>query len=465
MELSVDAWALKRITLDTADGSIPDVLIAHEGDANGRGIALSVVQGGVPADMAGMAVYLAWGHEGGSQGLTEFAAVDAAAGKWKVYYPEAMQRKGTVIARIMVYVGERTPITGSRDFRVFVEGNPVDEDAAITTDDFSVFKRAVEDLATARAEFEAAYTKQLADQQGDYIAAENERNGLYSAAEAERGSMFSDGEKARQSAEETRVSADAERTVRQEKNNADQQNNNLMARTNRYVKLDAGQYDHDTGVPTIGDPQQGITYLVPAPREGSFNNYDGWAWLLNDDGETGEWEMIGPANPTPDTVTTDDVDAAFSGSGGTGMRYMALNALNYLVSKAQAVFAPKSHKHGDADITAVSGSKLADASVSRAKLDAGLEADIAELEDAWDSVSQTECRAIAVSVNGASGSTNVQFRQPFSSSPAVTASVQTAYPNLWAASVSSVTPAGCVVHAASLAGQSATLYVYLIAIA
>lgn len=104
--------------------------------------------------------------------------------------------------------------------------------------------------------------------------------------------------------------------------------------------------------------------------------------------------MIGPANPTPDTITTEDIDAAFSGGGVAGMRYMALNALNYFVSKAKTVFAAATHKHGDADITAVNGAKLSDASVSRAKLDAGLEQDIADLETAWDSVSQTANGAV-----------------------------------------------------------------------
>ena len=160
--LGVDDWALRKIELDNADQTIPDVLIANEGDAKGRGIDLRFTQGGVAASMAGMAVYLAWGHEQGAQGLTPFTAVDASKGRFKVYYPEQMQRAGTVIARVLVYVGAKTPITGSRDFRIFVESNPIDESAAITTDDFSVFKLAVIDLNTAKANADAA-TKKAAD--------------------------------------------------------------------------------------------------------------------------------------------------------------------------------------------------------------------------------------------------------------------------------------------------------------
>lgn len=380
MELSVDAWALKRITLDTADGSIPDVLIAHEGDANGRGIALSVVQGGVPADMAGMAVYLAWGHEGGSQGLTEFAAVDAAAGKWKVYYPEAMQRKGTVIARIMVYVGERTPITGSRDFRVFVEGNPIDEDAAVTTDDFSVFKRAVEDLAIARSEFEDAYTEQMEAHQKSYDASENARDGLYSAAEAVRESKFMTKETARQTNEDGRISAEVKRK-------ADFAEIVDAAQGLKTQILAAGQYDQG-GKPTVqGTP--GVIYLVPVegPSKDDMNSYVEWMYL------SGAWEVIGGTQTTVTAITTSEIDSVSAGEAPTGTSMLSLSGLSYLWAKLKAAFASKSHKHGDADITAVSGSKLSDASVSRAKLDAGLEADIAGLEDAWDSVSQAKIKS------------------------------------------------------------------------
>lgn len=159
---SVDGWALKKIELDTANQTIPDVLIANEGDANGRGIDLQITQDGAAASMTGMSVYLAWGHECGAEGLTKFTATDASRGRFKVYYPAQMQRRGTVVARVMVYAGSKTPITGSRDFRIFVERNPINEDAAITTDDFSVFKAAVIDLNEAKKAADAA-TKKATD--------------------------------------------------------------------------------------------------------------------------------------------------------------------------------------------------------------------------------------------------------------------------------------------------------------
>lgn len=152
-------WYTQAVTLESADGFMPD-LRANEGDANGRGIDLVVMDGAKAASMTGMSVYLAWGHEKGGEGLTPFTAVDAANGRWRVLFPTSMQRRGTVLARVMIYLaGSKTPITGSRNFRIFVEVDPVDGNTAISDNDFSVFQRAVVDLNKARADAEASTKK------------------------------------------------------------------------------------------------------------------------------------------------------------------------------------------------------------------------------------------------------------------------------------------------------------------
>lgn len=149
-------WYTQAIELDSSDGFVGD-LYAHEGDANGRGIDLSLIDGNAPANTTGMAVYLAWGHEKGGEGLTPFSAVDAAKGRWRVLYPTAMQRSGTVLARIMIYLtGNRAAISGSKNFRIFVDIDPVDGNTAISDNDFSVFQQAVVDLNTAKANADKA---------------------------------------------------------------------------------------------------------------------------------------------------------------------------------------------------------------------------------------------------------------------------------------------------------------------
>lgn len=171
-------WYMQAVTLDCADGHVGD-LYANEGDANGRGIDLSLIDGKAPANTTGMAVYLAWGHEKGGEGLTPFSAVDAAHGRWRVLYPTAMQRSGTVLARIMVYLnGNRAAISGSKNFRIFVDVDPVDGSAALSDNDFSVFQQAVVDLNTAKANADKSTkaandaAKKAADAAADANAAE-----------------------------------------------------------------------------------------------------------------------------------------------------------------------------------------------------------------------------------------------------------------------------------------------------
>lgn len=171
-------WYTQAVTLDCADGHVGD-LYANEGDANGRGIDLSLIDGKAPANTTGMAVYLAWGHEKGGEGLTPFSAVDAAHGRWRVLYPTAMQRSGTVLARIMVYLnGNRAAISGSKNFRIFVDVDPVDGSAALSDNDFRIFQQAVVDLNTAKANADKSTkaandaAKKAADAAADANAAE-----------------------------------------------------------------------------------------------------------------------------------------------------------------------------------------------------------------------------------------------------------------------------------------------------
>ena len=186
-----NSWYLTCIELDCANGFIGD-LYANEGDANGRGIELYVLDGGAPADMSGMSVYLAWGHEMGGEGLTEFSPVDAARGRWRVLFPTSMQRRGTALARILVYL-DGSAITGSKNFRIRIEADPVDGSTALSDNDFTVFQQAVVDLNSALERFSSQYAE-----------AEKARNTSYSSAEKGRDNAFASSEASRAKNEQTR---------------------------------------------------------------------------------------------------------------------------------------------------------------------------------------------------------------------------------------------------------------------
>ncbi|MEG0991518.1 MAG: BppU family phage baseplate upper protein [Gordonibacter sp.] len=149
-----ESWYLDEVEIDNATKHVSD-LNANAGDHNGRGIALSITHNGQPVDTTGMSVYLAWGHEYGGEGLTEAVAIDSSKGKWRILYPTSMQRRGTVLARVMIYLNS-SAITGSKNFRIFVDVDPVDGNTALSDNDFSVFLQAVVDLNTAKKNAEAS---------------------------------------------------------------------------------------------------------------------------------------------------------------------------------------------------------------------------------------------------------------------------------------------------------------------
>ena len=194
--LTVDSWALHRLTLDFADQFVPGTLIANAADAKGRGIDLYITDNGEAVAMANMKVYLLWRHSNGNQGQTQFTAVNASQGHYKVYYPAGMMYEGIVTARISIYIGTTTPITGSRDFRINVERNPIDEGEAMASDDFSAFVQATIDLnelLETASSAEAASTRQ--SNEATRIANESARvsefNTIKSQAQAATGNATS----------------------------------------------------------------------------------------------------------------------------------------------------------------------------------------------------------------------------------------------------------------------------------
>lgn len=172
--LTVNDWALTELTLDMANQSIPDVFIANAADASGRGIDLYITKDGTALSLTGMSVYLAWSHENGNQDLTKFTAVSAATGHYRVLYPNAMMYGGRVLARISICVGTTTPITGSRDFNILVERNPIDEDKAMSSENMAEFKKAVQTLNTLESTIEAAEKKRVTAE-NTRVSNENQR--------------------------------------------------------------------------------------------------------------------------------------------------------------------------------------------------------------------------------------------------------------------------------------------------
>ena len=216
--LTVDNWALHRLTLDFADQFVPGTLIANAADAKGRGIDLYITDNGEAVAMANMKVYLLWRHSNGNQGQTQFTVVNASQGHYKVYYPAGMMYEGIVTARISIYIGTTTPITGSRDFRINVERNPIDEGEAMASDDFSAFIQATIDLNELNDSITAAEAARVTAESGrasaesTRVSNENTRKSNETTRQSNETARKS-AETARASAETSRASAESSRVT------------------------------------------------------------------------------------------------------------------------------------------------------------------------------------------------------------------------------------------------------------
>lgn len=446
-KLTIDNWALHDITLDAADQFIPDIFIANAADAYGRGINLYVTKGGEALDLTGMKVYLLWHHNNGNQDVTPFEAVSESAGHFKVYYPPAMMYGGSVLARIAIYLGGETPITGSRDFNIKVESNPINEDEALTDENFRTFADAVIALNELEEKLEASEANRASAEktresneatrksnettrQANEQTRQNQENTRQSQ-EATRQSSEKEridaellrvqaelarvkAESDRVAAELERVTAESQRIVEQAKNNADQAANNLAAAQAAPHVCVSGEYDTKTHKPTITATQEGRIYLVPSGGTGD-DKYIEWMWL-ND-----AWEQIGTSSGGEIAyITTDQVDSVIDDSSPSGDTLLSLTGLSYLWARIKAwasvTFRKAADliKEGDVAANAITNAKLSADSVTTDKIKNGtilfedlnsavqnrvtsLETDntsnkdkIGELQTAWDSLTQVD---------------------------------------------------------------------------
>ncbi|MEC4294052.1 BppU family phage baseplate upper protein [Adlercreutzia shanghongiae] len=379
-KFSVDKWALKKVRLDMADQFVPDVLIGNAADADGRGILLQVTIDGEPADLEGMPVCLAWGHQNGNQDLSRFEAVDASKGLFKLYYPPAMMYPGDVTARVSIFAGGDSPITGSRDFTIHVERNPIDEDRALSDESFSEFKRAADLLYSTNNRLEEAEeARQIAEtarntaeelrgrHEDARVAAENERLAAElerDAAELERLAAEAEREAAeedRSLAELARVEAEAYRTATFAE--IEQRSKGWL----RYYCAD-GEWDAATREPVIENPDTSTLYFVPEEFPTEDGQWVEWMW----DAQGGRWEKLGTSQATFEPITADQMDAIVAGNDADegGSEVMTRWGLRYWLTKLRGVFAALVHVHSASDITSgtFGTSRIANDAVTSEKL-------------------------------------------------------------------------------------------------
>ncbi len=185
------AWRLTPLRLDSPDGAITEVFRCAPEDAFGRGIALTVTDGGSPMSLRDCTVYLAWSDRTGAWGTREFAPVDPVNGYFEVDFPGEMAANAPcdVRACIAIYATQGV-VTTSREFVIHVRRPIISDEMAEADESLSIFAQAVVDLNTIEQEMAA-------------------KTSLWERAEKAR----ADAEAARAAAEDDRASAEAARVA------------------------------------------------------------------------------------------------------------------------------------------------------------------------------------------------------------------------------------------------------------
>ena len=194
----------------------------------------------------------------------------------------------------------------------------------------------------------------IAGADGQAEAARKEAETAREAADAKR----TEDEAARTQAETARAAAEQYRAAQQVKNNADQAANNAAAQGLQVVKLNEGQFDPDTLMPTVSG-EVGKLYFVPIPSQAMSalaalvdvpagdgqDNYLEWMSI------DGKWERVGMSNATLVSLTTDEIDRIVAGEQVTSESVLDGTKLSYYMTKIKTAFAAFAHKHVTGDVT------------------------------------------------------------------------------------------------------------------
>jgi hypothetical protein len=117
------------VQISSANQRIQELIIAKDGDANGRSLTIQITNRGEVVNTEELSVNLGWRHTtiAEAYGLENFNVIDETKGIYRLSYPTGMMRAGTIEATIQIIDGEH--ITELPNFRIKVIGSPIESDA------------------------------------------------------------------------------------------------------------------------------------------------------------------------------------------------------------------------------------------------------------------------------------------------------------------------------------------------
>ena len=154
MAILSDEFYYQPIRIDTINTRVFADLVAKEGDANGRGLLVTLTENGLMKDTTGITLILKWEHTSvGNQGLDNFEVVDLSKGLYKITYPTEMLNRGRVCAFIQII--DSGKLAGTRNIEITVDRG-VGNDAAIeSSDSFTALAQALIDVNSNKSALSA----------------------------------------------------------------------------------------------------------------------------------------------------------------------------------------------------------------------------------------------------------------------------------------------------------------------
>ena len=170
MSILSDEFYYQLIRIDTINTRVYADIIAKEGDANGRGLLLTLTENGLMKDTTGIALNLKWEHTSvGNQGLDNFDAVDLSKGLYKITYPTEMLNRGKI--RAFIQIVDSGKLAGTRNIEITVDRGVGDDIAIASSDSFSA-------LASALIEVQS-WNDRIDDVEQDFIDRANNLDATY----------------------------------------------------------------------------------------------------------------------------------------------------------------------------------------------------------------------------------------------------------------------------------------------
>ena len=165
-----DSFYYQELRIDTINTRVFADLVAKEGDANGRGLLVTLTENGLMKDTTGIALNLKWEHTSvGNQGLDNFDAVDLSKGLYKITYPTEMLNRGKI--RAFIQIVDSGKLAGTRNIEITVDRGVGDDTAIASSDSFSA-------LASALIEVQS-WNDRIDDVEQDFIDRANNLDATY----------------------------------------------------------------------------------------------------------------------------------------------------------------------------------------------------------------------------------------------------------------------------------------------